>query len=281
MRRACVRLQGALTVAYSKYVAVDATPKTGARTSNFDQFIKFPILNCHNKRETNLVMHNLTNPIFNDELLRHISANLEQFDRRPSFPQESLKKAAVAVTIVDHQNGSDHLQRPSSGPTTGRAAMILTRRAATLKAHAGQWALPGGQMEAGERPEDTVLRELEEEVGLRLDADAVIGRLDDYDTRSGFTIKPVVLWGGTDLTLRPNPGEVASIHLIPLAEFMREDAPILEDIPESENPVLLMPVGNTCIAAPTAAIIYQFREVAILGNDRRVAHYEQPYFAWH
>ena len=76
--------------------------------------------------------------------------------------------------------------------------------------------------------------------------------------------------GGDRSNLAPQPREVASIHLIPLAEFMREDAPILEDIPESENPVLLMPVGNTCIAAPTAAIIYQFREVAILENDRRV-----------
>ena len=126
-----------------------------------------------------------------------------------------------------------------------------------------------------------MLRELEEEVGLRLDSDAVVGRLDDYDTRSGFTIKPVVLWAGPEVTLRPNPGEVASIHLIPLSEFMREDAPILEQFPESENPVLLMPVGNTCIASPTAAIIYQFREVALLGTPRRVAHFEQPYFAWH
>jgi hypothetical protein len=126
-----------------------------------------------------------------------------------------------------------------------------------------------------------VLRELEEEVGLKLDPDCVLGRLDDYNTRSGFTIKPVVVWGGNDVSLRANPGEVASIHLIPLAEFMREDAPILQDIPESENPVLMMPVGDNWIAAPTAAIIYQFREVAMLGNDRRVSHYEQPYFAWH
>lgn len=225
-------------------------------------------------------MNNLTHPIYDDALLHHISANLKRFDRRASS-QEGLKKAAVALTIVDHRKGPDSPKHRSSHATIGQAAMILTRRAATLKNHAGQWALPGGRMEAGERPEDTVLRELEEEVGLRLDADAVIGRLDDYDTRSGFTIKPVVIWGPAGVALRPNPGEVASIHLIRLSEFMREDAPILEQIPESENPVLMMPVGDTCIAAPTAAIIYQFREVAILGRDQRVAHYEQPYFAWH
>ena len=215
-------------------------------------------------------MINPANPIYNDELRDHIRCYLEQFDRRPSS-REGLKKAAVALTIVNTQNGDGD---------PGQAAMILTRRAATLKNHAGQWALPGGRMDAGERPEDTVLRELEEEVGLRLDPGRIIGRLDDYNTRSGFTIKPVVLWGGSCVSLRPNPGEVASIHLIALSEFMREDAPILENIPESKNPVLMMPVGDNWIAAPTAAILYQFREVAILGNQRRVSHYEQPYFAW-
>ena len=226
------------------------------------------------------MMNNLTNPIYNNDLLQHIRANLKRFDRQTSI-QQGLTKAAVAVTIVDHRQGSDRFNLPPTDATTGHAAMILTKRSARLKSHAGQWALPGGQMDTGEHAEDTVLRELEEEVGLKLDPDCVLGRLDDYNTRSGFTIKPVVVWGGNDVTLRANPGEVASIHLIPLAEFMREDAPILQDIPESENPVLMMPVGDNWIAAPTAAIIYQFREVAMLGNDRRVSHYEQPYFAWH
>ena len=212
--------------------------------------------------------------------LRHrIRDNLNRFDRLASA-RNGLKKAAVAVTIVDHQHGVDFRYRWPDESAVGRPAMILTRRSAGLKNHAGQWALPGGRMEAGERPEDTVLRELEEEVGLRLESNRIIGRLDDYDTRSGFTIKPVVVWAGTHVDLIPNPGEVASIHLIPLSEFMRDDAPILTDIPESDNPVLTMPVGNDSIAAPTAAIIYQFREVAVLGNHRRVAHYEQPYFAW-
>ena len=135
-------------------------------------------------------------------------------------------------------------------------------------------------MEAGESPEKTALRELEEEVGLKLGVERIIGRLDDYSTRSGFTITPVVVWGGTDNTLTANPEEVASIHRIPLIEFMREDSPIFQKIPDSDQPVLVMPVGNGSIAAPTAAMIYQFREVAILGKDKRVDHYEQPYFAW-
>jgi hypothetical protein len=124
------------------------------------------------------------------------------------------------------------------------------------------------------------LRELGEEVGLPLESDRVMGCLDDFSTRSGFTITPVVVWGGTEIALTPDPGEVASVHRIPIAELMRKDAPILEKIPESHHPVLLMPVGHSWIATPTAAMLYQFREVAILGQATRVAHFEQPYFAW-
>ena len=216
---------------------------------------------------------------FNETLLNHIRVNLKRFSRRTQV-NNGLKEAAVAITIVDIQRDPNIHGIPFSESLTGHAAIILTRRAINLRNHAGQWALPGGHMEAGESPEETVLRELEEEVGLKLNPDHIIGRLDDYSTRSGFLIRPVVVWGIATTSLIANPREVASIHRIPLVEFMREDAPILENIPESEHPALLMPIGNSSVAAPTAAMIYQFREVAILGKDRRVAHYDQPQFAW-
>jgi 8-oxo-dGTP pyrophosphatase MutT (NUDIX family) len=215
----------------------------------------------------------------NEALLRLISDNLSHFTVR-THEKEGLREAAVAITVVDMQADACRDDGSSCGGGETRAAIILTRRAPKLKRHAGQWALPGGRIDPGECPEETALRELEEEVGLKLGPAKVLGRLDDYSTRSGFTIKPVVVWGGCGITLAANPGEVASIHRIPLAEFMRNDAPMLRKIPESDHPVLLMPVGDNWIAAPTAAMIYQFREVAILGRNRRVAHYEQPYFAW-
>jgi 8-oxo-dGTP pyrophosphatase MutT (NUDIX family) len=216
---------------------------------------------------------------FDDNLLNHLRANLKRFSKLEQV-NNGLKEAAVAITIVANQQCPNIHGIPFLESWTGHAAMILTRRASNLRNHAGQWALPGGRIEAGESPEETALRELEEEVGLKLDADRVIGSLDDYSTRSGFVIKPIVVWGGPDITLKANPDEVASIHRIPLAEFMRDDAPVFQEIPESENPVLFMPIGNTSIAAPTAAMIYQFREVALFGNDIRVDHYEQPHFAW-
>ncbi len=217
--------------------------------------------------------------VCDDFLLEHIRENMSQFQFR-THPGRGNKKAAVAVTIVDVNDDSGVYGISGNEERKDHGALILTRRGSQLNSHAGQWAFPGGRMDAGETPEETALRELEEEVGLPLNHNKVIGRLDDYTTRSGYVISPVVVWGGRNTHLIPNPGEVRSIHRIPIEEFLREDAPLLESDSELDNPVLLMPVGNSWIASPTGAIIYQFREVAILGRETRVAHFEQPFFAW-
>jgi len=210
---------------------------------------------------------------------RFISENLQRFNFL-KHERGRVKQAAVAVTVVAAAYGTDVYGLKRYGQWSNDAALILTKRASVLKKHSGQWAFPGGRMDPGETPEETALRELAEEVGLFLNHQDVIGRLDDFTTRSGFVISPVVIWGGEAAELVPNPGEVESIHRIPVKEFLRPDAPILTESDESEHPILLMPVGNSWIAAPTAAMIYQFREVAVLGKNTRVAHFEQPYFAW-
>jgi ADP-ribose pyrophosphatase YjhB (NUDIX family) len=140
--------------------------------------------------------------------------------------------------------------------------------------------LPGGRIDEGETPEQAALREMAEEVGLQLDAPAVLGRLDDYVTRSGYLITPVVVWAGAARDLVPNPEEVASIHRIPASELLRDDAPLLNHVAGADHPVLRMPVGDSWIAAPTAAFLYQFRELCLLGRPTRVAHFDQPVFAW-
>jgi 8-oxo-dGTP pyrophosphatase MutT (NUDIX family) len=190
------------------------------------------------------------------------------------------RAAAVAVAITDEGYGADlaGIAEPQGWSTA--AALVLTRRAGSLRAHAGQWALPGGRIDDGETPEQAALRELHEEVGLQLGADSLIGRLDDFVTRSGYVITPVLVWAGAARDMQPNPHEVQSIHRIPVAEFLRADAPMLETRDDSEHPVLRMPVGDSWIAAPTAAVLYQFRELCIWGRPTRVAHFEQPHFAW-
>jgi|JI10StandDraft_1071094.scaffolds.fasta_scaffold210935_1 8-oxo-dGTP pyrophosphatase MutT (NUDIX family) len=188
--------------------------------------------------------------------------------------------AAVAVAVTDAAHGAELPGMAVHDAWSDHPALVLTRRAGALRKHAGQWALPGGRIDAGETPEQAALRELAEEVHLQLPPSAVLGRLDDFSTRSGFVITPVVVWAGPARELRPNPDEVQSIHRIPLGEFMRADAPLLDVVDSSEHPVLRMPVGQQWIAAPTGAIVYQFCEVAICGRATRVAHFEQPRFAW-
>ncbi|MEN9538648.1 MAG: hypothetical protein RLZZ126_883 [Pseudomonadota bacterium] len=199
---------------------------------------------------------------------------------QPPVGGPALRHAAVCLAVIDEGHGADLDALPQHAHWSDAPALLLTRRPAHMRRHAGQWALPGGKLDDGETPERAALREMAEEVGLALPPDAVLGRLDDYITRSGFVITPVVVWAGSARVLRPDPQEVARVHRIPFSEWLRDDAPILQAGPDATRPVLCMLVGNHWIAAPTAALLYQFREVCLLGRSTRVAHFDQPAFAW-
>jgi mutator protein MutT len=210
---------------------------------------------------------------------RELAQLLGRFTVR-GLPAAGRKQAAVAVAVTEAGYGGEVEGLPHHDTWSIEAALLLTRRASDLRAHAGQWAMPGGRIDAGETPEQAALRELSEEVGLDLAPEAVLGRLDDYATRSGYVITPVVVWAGSARSVRPSAAEVASIHRIPVQELLRADAPLLNQVRGAEHPVLRMPIGERWIAAPTAAFLYQFREWCLLGRDTRVAHFDQPAFAW-
>ena len=195
-------------------------------------------------------------------------------------PNPEHKHAAVAVLIVEEGMGANLPGLDNPGDWSQAPALLLTRRSQKLRNHPGQWAFPGGRVDAGETKIEAALRELHEEVGIKCGPEDVLGTMDDFVTRSGFAMTPVVVWGGRQSDIQPNPDEVASVHRIPTLEFFRDDAPMLDKMDTSEHPVLRMPIGTDYIAAPTAALIYQFREVCLLGQHTRVAHFEQPEFAW-
>ena len=213
------------------------------------------------------------------QLLERIRANLKRFDRlRLGEPHH--RTAAVAVVVAEEGHGADLPDLAKHATWSPSAALVLTRRSKRLRNHAGQWALPGGRIDEGESPEQAALRELAEEVGLVLDPSAVIGRLDDYATRSGYLITPLVVWAGAARQVLPNAAEVAAIHRIPAEELLRPDAPLLNQVRGAPHPVLRMPVAQGWIAAPTAIFLYQFRELCLLGRPTRAAHFDQPVFAW-
>ena len=240
---------------------------------------------------------------YTPELREGLQGRLAGHERR-EHALEGRRHAAVAVVLVD----SD-AKRDDGDPLTatdidmsvvpgdvdaeerrrldgrmigvaGGAAFLLSRRASRLSKHAGQWALPGGRVDEGETALDAALRELDEELGLRLGPDSVVGWLDDYPTRSGYVITPVVLWGGDDPKVTPAPDEVLAVYRIGL-QALADSEPRYISIPESDRPVLQLPLGNDLIHAPTAAILFQLRQVGLLGRaDERVDHLEQPVFAW-
>ncbi|WP_405498847.1 NUDIX hydrolase [Nocardia sp. NBC_00511] len=196
------------------------------------------------------------------QLHRRISEALASFPRRAADP-DGRKPAAVLIAIAE---------------SAGEHGIWLTERAPSLRAHAGQLALPGGKLDPGEDPQTAALRELHEELGILLPHSAILGLLDDYPTRSGYVMTPVVAWVGETPPLSPNPAEVAEVHWIPLTDL--DVDPQFVPVPGSDRPAIQLPLLGGHLHAPTAAILHQFREVALRHRPTRVAHMEQPRFAW-
>lgn len=203
-------------------------------------------------------------PVSFDRALRaRLAENLARSEHAP-LAERGLKRAAVCVVVADDGRGE--------------AALVLTRRAEHLSAHAGQFALPGGRVDKGESALDAARREAREEINLELAPEDFLGRLDDYPTRSGYLITPLVAWCARSAGISANLAEVAKIYRVALADLGR--GPEFVSIPESQQPVIRYPLLGTRIHAPTAAVMYQFIEVALLGRATRVAHLEQPVWAW-
>ncbi|HET7667655.1 MAG TPA: CoA pyrophosphatase [Mycobacterium sp.] len=233
---------------------------------------------------------------YDDALRKSIRAHLSGHDRR-AVTDPTKRHAAVAVVLVDSMVGEERVDPADVDDWTaghempvgldgrmidvsGGAAFLLCRRASRLSSHAAQWALPGGRLDPGETAVDAALRELDEEVGVRLADPDVLGLLDDYPTRSGYVITPVVIWAGGRLDPRPAPDEVVAVYRVGLHQLQRVDSPRFITIPESARPVVQIPLGNDLVHAPTGAVLLQLRWLGLEGRHDRVDELEQPVFAW-
>lgn len=203
----------------------------------------------------------------NDHLRRRIENNLGKFEPR-LLTDAALAPAAVVIAVTRARQGED-------------ACVLLIRRARGMRRHAGQFGLPGGRVDGAETVAQAALRELHEELCMELNEQQLLGALDDYPTRSGFLIRPVVAWAADAGQPVANAAEVEQVFQIPLAELLSPDLPHFE-IDGGNEPLMsatLHSLGDR-LYAPTAAILYQFREVALHGRATRVAHLRQPAFAW-
>ena len=125
-------------------------------------------------------------------------------DFDPSLPAPATRRyAAVLVPLVEHVEG---------------LSVLLTQRTEHLSSHAGQVAFPGGRVEDDDADVvATALRETEEEIGLARSHVDTVGRLDDYETGTGFVVTPIVGFVRPPFTLRPDPSEVAVVFEVPLS----------------------------------------------------------------
>jgi 8-oxo-dGTP pyrophosphatase MutT (NUDIX family) len=204
---------------------------------------------------------------FGADLRHRVERNLSLFRRR-ALANESLSPAVVAIILVP-------------GATTGDACVLLTLRPDTLKRHGGQYGFPGGRLDPGETASEAVIRELREELRLEIPHRDLLGALDDYPTRSGFRITPFVAWASEMSEIHPDTAEIGRLFSIPLSEIDGAARPEPASLAGTDAPLIAitLPTLGDSVYAPTGAILYQFREVALKGRSTRVAHFEQPKFA--
>lgn len=195
----------------------------------------------------------------NSAVAERIRANLAGFTR---IVATGGRAAAVVICVVDDPD---------------EPHVLLIRRA-YRGMNSGQWAFPGGKIEPGERAVAAGLREVREEIGLDLAESDVLGVLDDFVTDSGFVMTPFVALAAAPARLRPNPDEVHSVHQVTLERLVGEDLPGWTTTSAGVR-LLNMPLRERMtVHAPTGAILYQFREVALLGRPTRVRDLLQPEF---
>ncbi|HKR52581.1 MAG TPA: NUDIX domain-containing protein [Pseudonocardiaceae bacterium] len=179
--------------------------------------------------------------------------------RRWASWRGGFARAAVAITVVTSGSG---------------LAVLLTRRAGGLHeylgqhAYLGQHVLPGLCTDPRESAPAAARRALAEDFGMLLPPESVLGLLDDYETRSNFVITPVVVWAGA--RSEPQHSRNAQVLTIPFADLDVE--PMFVASAESGHSVIRLPLHGEWLHAPTAAVLYQFREVVLRHRRTRVVH---------
>lgn len=172
------------------------------------------------------------------------------------------RQAAVAVVLYPREHSIHY---------------VVIVRAARGR-NPGQFALPGGKLEPGEEATSAAIREAQEEVGLPSRGVTILGKLDNLVVATGFTITPVVVAAPADWVPSLQSEELCGVYSFPLDTLRRPEVVNWVDI-EDERSILQMRITEDIhIHPPTGAILYQFREVCLLGREASVCEFTQPRF---
>ena len=164
--------------------------------------------------------------------MKRATANLE----RPLNPGELRARLASAVGGANVVYGEEIVGLLEKPPVPAAVlvpiimrpepSLLLTRRTAHLKSHAGQVSFPGGRIDPEDKDaEAAALREAWEEIALDPAVVEIIGRMDDYVTGTGYRITPVLGLLPPDARVRPSPDEVEAVFEFPFSVLLDPDAP--------------------------------------------------------
>ncbi len=134
------------------------------------------------------------------------SSDFDLIVHGPSPSDRDISAASVLVPITNRD---------------GRLNVILTRRSPGLQVHAGQIAFPGGRAEENDAgPEETALREAQEEIGLDPSDVEVLGWGSSHLTVTGFLITPIVGLVKRPFAPSPREDEVEELFEVPFDFLM-------------------------------------------------------------
>ncbi|WP_185962547.1 CoA pyrophosphatase [Thalassomonas sp. M1454] len=161
----------------------------------------------------------------------------------PYLHHGQLKQASVLIPLTYSDDGIE---------------IVLTKRAAHLKHHAGQISFPGGKVEEFDNSIiSTALREAHEEIGLRPADVDIVGQLKDYHTITGFNITPIVAFIPRDYPFVKDDNEVSEIFTVPFNHFINEKNHLDIEVKRKgiKHNIYFMPYLNYNIWGATAAIL--------------------------
>lgn len=171
-----------------------------------------------------------------------------------SLEIEGFRRASVLVPLLYGPDGTE---------------LLFTVRAARLKSHAGEIAFPGGRVDPGETHLQAALRETEEEVGLHVSPDQVLGRLSDHPSPAGYVATPIVAHLPWPQEMKLNPAEVDAVFTVPLAELAAiEPQTRVAELERYRRLLYSYPWGEYLIWGFTGNVVRDLLEVLAEDDER-------------